>query len=82
MDMNHFTNHLRQGKTPMFPPGAKDLQFAKDLDARDELAEFRDQFIIPTTNSLQKKSLKPASNGTLGYAGTRRKQPLTDAKSK
>jgi hypothetical protein len=83
MDMNHFANHLRQGKKPGFPLDAKTLEFARDLDRQDELAGFRDQFIIPTKASLRRKSLRPqpASNGTLHstfcmHAGTGISRPM------
>ncbi|KAK0624052.1 pyridoxal phosphate-dependent transferase [Immersiella caudata] len=77
MDMNHFTNHLRQGKTPAFSLGAKTLKFAQDLDRQDELAEFRDQFNLPTRASLKQKSPKPqpASNGVNGHHHTNGDHP-------
>lgn len=65
MALKSFMKTLRSGQTPGFPSEANTLEYAKALDAQDELAHLRSQFIIPTKRSLQIKSLKGTPPCTL-----------------
>ncbi|KAK0637486.1 pyridoxal phosphate-dependent transferase [Bombardia bombarda] len=56
-----FVKALRAGQSVQFPLEAKSLEYARGLDAEDDLGHLRDQFLIPTRGSLKKKAL----NGTL-----------------
>jgi kynureninase len=57
MDVSSAIKSIRQGQSPVFPPEAKNHQFAEELDAQDALRHLREQFILPTSRSLNKKSL-------------------------
>ena len=56
-----FIKTLRAGQKPEFPADAKSIEYARLLDARDKLSFLRDNFTIPTRNSLRKRAL----NGTV-----------------
>lgn len=64
MSLDSFATALLEGKAANFPPEANTLEFAKSLDAQDDLRHLREQFNIPTKGSLRRKTLKPASTGT------------------
>ncbi|KAK1751350.1 putative kynureninase [Echria macrotheca] len=58
MDLKAMIQTLREGKQLDFPSADADtLEYARSLDAQDELAPFRSKFNIPTKRSLQKSSL-------------------------
>lgn len=64
MSLDTFATALLEGKSPNFPPDANSLEFAKSLDAQDDLSHMREQFNIPTKGSLRRKTLKPTATGT------------------
>lgn len=64
MSLDTFATALLEGKSANFPPEANSLEFAKSLDAQDNLRHIREQFNIPTKGSLRRKTLKPAATGT------------------
>lgn len=64
MSLDSFATALLEGKSANFPPEANTLEFAKSLDAQDDLRHLREQFNIPTKGSLRRKTLKPAPTGT------------------
>ena len=48
---------------PVFPAEAGTKEYAASLDAADQLASFRDKFIIPSkANIASKKLAKPGKN--------------------
>ncbi|KKA30375.1 hypothetical protein TD95_001035 [Thielaviopsis punctulata] len=48
---------LRQGISVSFPEHFESLEYARSLDAQDELSSFRDEFLIPSKTSLCKTAL-------------------------
>ncbi|KAK5655819.1 hypothetical protein OQA88_5357 [Cercophora sp. LCS_1] len=68
MNVDSFADALRQGLPLDFTPETNSLEFAKAMDARDEIGHMRSQFIIPTKGSLRwMKSPDPArANQTNG----------------
>jgi len=65
MSLDSFATTLLEGKPPNFPPEANSLEFARSLDAQDELRHMREQFNIPIKGSLRRKTLKPVPTGTI-----------------
>ena len=57
MDLPDFVQRLRNGEAAKFPDAATSLAFAHKLDSQDSLRHLRDEFIIPTKDSLKKKTL-------------------------
>jgi kynureninase len=64
IEFQSFVKTLRAGSKPEFPPEAKSIEYAKQLDANDELGSLRNNFIIPTKASLKKKSLNGFVRGS------------------
>lgn len=58
---------LTPQSSPAFPweedVNAEKREFAESLDKKDSLAHFREQFIIPTTQDLTRKTIIPSANG-------------------
>lgn len=48
---------LRAGQKPEFPVDSRSIEYARQLDASDQLGPLRDNFNIPSRASLQKKAL-------------------------
>ncbi|KAF5025365.1 hypothetical protein F66182_2530 [Fusarium sp. NRRL 66182] len=82
MELSGFVDRLRSGASPKFPHDANSLEFARNLDSQDKLSHLRDEFVLPTKQSLKKKALDGSipsdapvhngSNGTNGHNGTTR----------
>ncbi|EEH04472.1 kynureninase [Histoplasma capsulatum G186AR] len=57
---------LTPQSSPAFPweedVNAEKREFAESLDKKDSLAHFREQFIIPTTQDLTRKTIIPSAN--------------------
>ncbi|KAI8289198.1 Kynureninase 1 [Colletotrichum sp. SAR11_57] len=60
MEFAAFAEQIRSGHPAKFPTNANTAEYAQQLDAQDKLRHLRDEFIIPTKDSLKKKEL----NGT------------------
>lgn len=54
---------LRAGQKPEFPPDARSIDYARQLDSQDKLGSFREKFNIPTRGSLRKKALSGRATG-------------------
>ncbi len=54
---------LQSGKPAAFPEDAGTVEFARTLDAQDELRHFRDEYLFPTKTSLKTKSLRRSESG-------------------
>ncbi|KAK3296448.1 kynureninase 2 [Chaetomium fimeti] len=73
MDVEYqsFIKTLRAGQKPEFPAHAKSIEYARQLDAQDKLSYLRDDFNIPTKDSLRKKALNAAGNTAAKQNGTK-----------
>lgn len=62
-----FIKTLRNGQKPEFPPDAKSIEYARQLDVQDKLSSLRENFNIPTRASLRKRGLDGSIPGTFVY---------------
>jgi kynureninase len=62
-DYQSFVKTFRAGRKREFPPEAKSLDYARQLDAQDKLKSFRSDFNIPTKGSLKKRDLNGTTPG-------------------
>lgn len=53
----NYVQRLRCGQPVEFPPGANTIAYARQLDQEDELSYLRDEFLLPSKDSLQKTKL-------------------------
>ncbi|KAG8631061.1 hypothetical protein KVT40_000201 [Elsinoe batatas] len=58
MNVQQAIEQLRRGEKPSFPSEADSLEFAEQLDQRDEIKHFRDEFMIPTKAQLKRTTLE------------------------
>lgn len=63
MIVDTYVDALRRGLPLEFPPETNSLEFAKAMDAHDELAHMREKFIIPTKGSLRRMQSRDAAPG-------------------
>lgn len=63
-EFQSFIKAFRAGQKPLFPENASSIEYARQLDAQDELHFLRDNFIIPTKGSLRKRALTGTVPGT------------------
>ncbi|KAK4246083.1 pyridoxal phosphate-dependent transferase [Corynascus novoguineensis] len=63
-EFRSFIKAFRAGQRPAFPDNASSIEYARELDAQDELHFLRDKFIIPTKGSLRKRALTGTVPGT------------------
>jgi kynureninase len=63
-DYQAFVKTSRAGRKPEFPPEAKSIDYARQLDAQDKLKSFRSDFNIPTKGSLKKRALNGRVSGS------------------
>ena len=66
MDVNITIDRLRRGKAVKWPSEATTFDFAQSLDQDKHLVNLRDDFVVPTKQSLTLRNLKNGqmSNGT------------------
>ncbi|KAK4224227.1 putative kynureninase [Podospora fimiseda] len=55
--MGSLISEVQEGGKPTYPPEADTLEYARLLDSQDKLSHLRDEFIIPTRDSLKKTAL-------------------------
>ncbi|KAG6038294.1 Kynureninase 1 [Claviceps citrina] len=83
MDLPAFVHRLRSGASPGFPREANTLAFAQSLDAQDQLAHLRDEFVLPTKASLKKTALDGSfPGGESSHSGTNGEPGPPPSKSK
>ncbi|KXX82983.1 Kynureninase 1 [Madurella mycetomatis] len=61
-------NILRAGRKPQLPVDSRSIEYARQLDASDQLGPLRDNFNIPNRASLKKKALDGSFPGLVGKA--------------